>query len=208
MGILSRRLGQIKKEKEMIRSIDLVEQINFFREQEGTKGNVRHSDFVKKILKYNEVATKIDKGNISHIFYKDNMNRKQKCYLLTDIQAKMFMAKESYLVQIMVEEQFQNLQLENKLLIASIEHTKETHDQIKLLIEELEWNPIKYSMLNKEINSLVALKFGIDTGLRKIDMNYEQAEYRALVEEEYIKHINKTKKHGGTKRKVKEKLKI
>ena len=67
------------------------------------------------------------------------------------------MAKESFAIQIMVEDEFESLRLENKILVASIEHTKETHDAIKELITELDWDTIKYSMLNKEINSLVAL---------------------------------------------------
>ena len=93
MGILSRRLGQIKKEKEMIRSIDLVGQINFFREQEGDRKKLLHKSLITKIEKYNEVAKKIDRQNILLISYLDSSNRKQKCYLLSDIQAKMFMAR-------------------------------------------------------------------------------------------------------------------
>lgn len=204
MGILSRRFAQIKKEKEMIRSIDLVDQINFFREQEGKKKNKNHKKLTEEIREYNKVAKKIDTPQIGHIFYTDSMNRKQKCYLLSNIQAKMFMAKESFIVQILIEKDFEKLKLENNIHNESIIHTKETHDEIKLLVEQLDWDVKKYGMLNKEINSLVALKFDIDTGLRKSDMNSEQAEYRALVEEKYIENIKKTKKHGGTKKIVKE----
>ncbi|MFA6878384.1 MAG: hypothetical protein WCQ76_05740 [Fusobacterium sp.] len=205
MGILSRSLQQIKKEEGKIRSIDLVKQINIFREREGSNPNKRHDHFVRNIKEYNKVADKLGVPKIGETSYIDRWNRKQKCYLLSEIQSKMFMAKESYAVQIMVEKEFESLLLEVALSRESINHTKITLDALKEIIEELGFDKNKYARFNKEINDLVGLKFN-KTNLKKDDMNTNELEFRAEVEEVYVESLRKSKKHGGTKAKVKKLL--
>ena len=202
MGYLLRKMKQIKKEGNKIKSIDLVKEINIWREKEN-KPKIEHYIFRRKIEEYNKDLKNagLDTDKIHGIFYNDNMNRKQKCYLLSESQAMVFMSKESSIVTAMLIRYMDNLKFESEVVSASIEHTKETHDKIKELIEQLNWSSKKYMMLNREINDLVAEWFEVDS-LRKYEMNTYQLDFRAKVEDLYIKSIMETKKHSGTKAEV------
>ncbi len=81
MSMLLRKFSQIKKEENKVRSIDLVNWINEVRKEEDIKSKLRNNDFHTKIEKYNKVMEERDMRKISHIFYEDSMNRKQKTYL-------------------------------------------------------------------------------------------------------------------------------
>ncbi len=73
--------------------MELLEQINFFRKQEGNRAELQHKDLMKIIR--NEFEEEIDEGKISPIFYKDSMNREQPMFELTTSQAKQVLVRES-----------------------------------------------------------------------------------------------------------------
>lgn len=56
-----------KEQKDKITSLELVEQINIFREQEGNRKELQHNDLLKIIR--DEFEDEIHEGKISQMFY-------------------------------------------------------------------------------------------------------------------------------------------
>ena len=203
MSMLLRKFSQIKKEENKVRSIDLVNWINEVRKEEGIKSKLRNNDFHTKIEKYNKVMEERDMRKISHIFYEDSMNRKQKAYLLSKHEAMIFASTESDIVKAMVIQYMDNLEFELNIAIASKEQTKLTNKGLYDLIKEHKLDKVnsEYAKINSFINMTVAKKFGIKQGeLKKENMSTEQLEFRALVESKWLEL--KQKKKSGIKARI------
>ncbi len=188
-------------------SLQLVDEINkirkFEEEKTGKKRAVlKHNDFVKKIRKYNEIAKELDDGLISNNYYKDILNRRQEKFLFTESQARIFIADESIVGKIMLTKFINTLFVENEFLKFSIEHTKNTHDKLFESVKSHSDKPSKeFSKINRFINMTVDKRFGLKQGtLNKDNMNSEQLEFRALVEDKWTE-LYKGKK-GGIKAKI------
>jgi len=94
---MKNELVVLKKGKMTVTSLELVEEINKFREIEESRAKLEHYDLLKIIR--DEFSEEIDDGKISCISYKDTMNRKQPAYELTSSQAKQILARESKIVR-------------------------------------------------------------------------------------------------------------
>ena len=188
MSFLLRKFGQIQKEENKVRSIDLVNWINEVRKEEGIKKVLRLSDFNAKIDKYNLAVEKRDIRKISNIFYVDSMNRKQKTYLLSKHEAMIFASTENDIIKAMVIQYMDNLEFELMIVNSSIESTKLTHDKLYEKVKEYHEEVGKeFSKINTFINMTVAKKFGVKQGtLSKDNMTSEQLEFRAEVEQIWI----------------------
>ena len=207
MSMLLRKFSQIKKEENKVRSIDLVNWINEVRKEEDIKSKLRNNDFHTKIEKYNKVMEERDMRKISHIFYEDSMNRKQKAYLLSKHEAMIFASTESDIVKAMIIQYMDNLEFEFNIVIASKEQTKLIQDGLYDLIKEYKLDKVnsEYAKINSFINMTVAKKFGIKQGeLKKENMSTEQLEFRALVESKWLELYQGKK--SGIKAKIEEDL--
>ena len=207
MSMLLRKFSQIKKEENKVRSIDLVNWINEVRKEEDIKSKLRNNDFHTKIEKYNKVMEERDMRKISHIFYEDSMNRKQKAYLLSKHEAMIFASTESDIVKAMIIQYMDNLEFELNIAIASKEQTKLTNKGLYDLIKEHKLDKVnsEYAKINSFINMTVAKKFGIKQGeLKKENMSTEQLEFRALVESKWLEYYQGKK--SGIKAKIEEDL--
>ena len=188
-------------------SLQLVDEINrirkFEEEKTGKKRAVlKHGDFIKKLKEYNLVAEEIGEGKISFTSYKDLQNKKQPKYLFTESQARIFIADESIVGKIMLSKFIDSLFVENEFLKFSIEHTKNTHDKLFELVKNHSDEPSKeFSKINRFINMTVDKRFGLKQGtLNKDNMNSEQLEFRALVEDKW------TELYQGKKSGIKSKI--
>lgn len=83
--------------KETITSLELVEQINYFRKQEGKLIMLRHFDLLNIIR--NEFEEEITERKISVSEYKDKTGRKLPMFVLTLSQAKQVLVRESKFVR-------------------------------------------------------------------------------------------------------------
>lgn len=83
--------------KDNITTLELLKQINIFREQEGNRAELQHYDLLKVVR--DEFSEEIDDGKISSISYKDSMNREKPMYILTLNQAKQILVRESKFVR-------------------------------------------------------------------------------------------------------------
>lgn len=86
-----------KSNQDKITSLELTEQINLFRKQEGKKIELRHYDLLKIIR--NEFGEEIGDGKISESYYKNSQNKKQPMFVLTLNQAKQVLVRESKYVR-------------------------------------------------------------------------------------------------------------
>ena len=102
------QLVKTENKNGVINSLELLEQINFFRNQEGNRAELQHRDLLKIIR--DEFEDEIDEGKISPIFYKDSMNREQPMFELTLSQSKQVLVRESKFVRKAVIKKLEELE--------------------------------------------------------------------------------------------------
>jgi len=83
--------------KSTITSLELVEQINIFRREDGNKNDLAHSDLLKIIR--NEFKRKISLGKISERDYINQRGQKHPMFELTLSEAKQVLIRESETVR-------------------------------------------------------------------------------------------------------------
>ncbi len=87
----------ILNENGKVTSLEVVEQINFFRKQDGNKCELGHNDLLKVIR--DEFEEEISLGNISQSTYKNSRGREYAMFELTIPQAKQILVRESKFVR-------------------------------------------------------------------------------------------------------------
>lgn len=97
--------------KNTITSLEILEQINFFRKEEGNRAELQHYDLLKIIR--DEFSEEIGLGKISESSYINSQNKKQPMFELTTAQAKQVLVRESKFVRKRVIHYIE--ELENKL---------------------------------------------------------------------------------------------
>ena len=97
--------------KNTITSLELLEQINLFRKQEGNRAELQHKTLLEIIR--DEFSEEIDEQKILLISYKDSMNREKPMFELTTAQAKQVLVRESKFVRKAVIHYIE--ELENRL---------------------------------------------------------------------------------------------
>lgn len=83
--------------KDSITTLDLLKQINIFREQEGNRSELKHYDLLKIIR--DEFEEEVNEGKISVVDYKDKKGELRPMYILTYNQAKQILVRESKFVR-------------------------------------------------------------------------------------------------------------
>lgn len=83
--------------KDRITSLELLDQINIFRKQEGNRAELQHYDLLKIIR--DEFDEEINEGKISVVEYKDKKGELRPMYVLTYNQAKQVLLRESKFVR-------------------------------------------------------------------------------------------------------------
>ena len=206
MSLLLRKFGQIKKEENKARSIEVTDWINEFREKQGIKTKLLHKNFLSKIDKYNKEVNELNLKPVEVGSYKDIKGEKRKCYLLTKHEALIFASAENNIIKAMLIQYMDNLEMEFNIAVNSVSHTKEMLDKLYETVKEYHEEPSKeYSKINSFINMTVAKKFGIKQGtLSKENMDSEQLEFRAEVEQVWID--NYKGKKSGIKKLAEDKL--
>lgn len=104
-------------EKETITSLELVEQINMFRRQEGNKNELRHDNLLNVIR--DEFEEEISLLKIQESKYTNERGREYPMFVLSFNQAKQVLVRESKLVRKKVIEYIEKLEnaLKNKFQV-------------------------------------------------------------------------------------------
>ncbi len=90
-------LEKVNEIKDVITSKELLEQINYFRSQQGIKTELAHSDLLKIVR--DEFEEEINEGKFSLVEYKDKKGEMRPMYNLTLSQAKQVLVRESKVVR-------------------------------------------------------------------------------------------------------------
>lgn len=90
-------VATIENKNGTINSLELLEQINFFRKQEGNRAELQHRDLLKIIR--DEFEEEINEGKISPVTYKDKKGEDRPMFELTLSQSKQVLVRESKFVR-------------------------------------------------------------------------------------------------------------
>ena len=125
--------------KDRITSLELLDQINIFRKQEGNRAVLQHKDLLKIIRK--EFEEEINEEKISLVKYKDKKGELRPMYILTYNQAKQVLLRESKFVRRAVIHYVERLEEElQKDFIEKYERQLLGFDELVKRNEELEYN--------------------------------------------------------------------
>jgi len=86
-----------KENKDTITSLELVEQINLFRDKEGNRSKLKHKTLLEIIR--DEFSEEINGQKILPVTYKDRKNEDRPMFILTFNQAKQVLVRESKVVR-------------------------------------------------------------------------------------------------------------
>ncbi|MGL5962991.1 MAG: hypothetical protein ACRCZ2_01120 [Fusobacteriaceae bacterium] len=171
-----------------VTSLEILEQINFFRELENGK-HLRHSDLLKIIR--DEFEEEIGEGIISLSSYTSLQNKEMPLFKLTTNQARQILMRESKIVRKQVIKYIE--QLEDKLYQlakgqASKKLQMELMEDLSRCLPELEKkDPLNYIKANTVVNKMVSDLFGFPKMLKKFEMNPEMLMVREMVLDDYVK---------------------
>lgn len=174
--------------KETITSLELVEQINYFRKQEGKLIELQHYDLLKIIR--DEFSEEIHNGKISCMFYEakigNGARRKQPMFILNLSQAKQVLVRESKFVRRAVinyiEKLEQQLSIPNNSVVmipldkasywARIKDLSDTADERrKEIYKKLAILTKMMTSLTNEIDRLSDIVFETENYINKIEGN-------------------------------------
>lgn len=119
-------------------SLELLEQINLFRKQEGNRTELQHKDLLKVIR--DEFEEEINEGKISPVTYKDKKGEERPMFKLTLSQARQVLIRESKFVRKAVVSFIDGIEEREKKEIANgYEQALLTLKDIEKRNEELEY---------------------------------------------------------------------
>ena len=205
--------------KDRITSLELLDQINIFRNQEGNRAVLQHKDLLKIIR--NEFEEEINEGKISLVEYKDKKGELRPMYILTYNQAKQVLLRESKFVRRAVIHYVERLEEElQKDFIEKYERQLLGFDELVKRNEELEYNNgngkyyksinnIKWlknywnldikKVENKVIKKLVEISNSLNIGCKVIFPTFSNKEvllFHVKVYEEFLEEIKKIEDMG------------
>lgn len=174
--------------KETVTSLELLEQINFFRKQEGVNLQA-HSDLLK-IIRI-EFEEEIGEGLISCTStYADSQGKLRPMFILTHSQAKQVLVRESRFVRKAViryiDELEQIIQLikEDKL---DKQQQLEAMKKFGSMLPEIEAKEsLPYVKINTCVNKATSNYFGFPKMLKKDEMSPEMLEKRAYIMQRFL----------------------
>ena len=186
--------------KETITSLELVEQINLFREKEGNRAELKHYDLLKIIR--DEFSEEIGVGKISLSSYKNSQNKEQPMFVLTFNQAKQVLVRESKRVRKAVIEYIEKLEnaLKNKfqvpanfkeallLAVKQQEKIEELQEEVEIrgqLIGELKPAKDYLDTILASGDTMKITQIASDYGLSAVALN------KILNEQRIIRKVNK-----------------
>ena len=186
--------------KDTITSLELVEQINMFREQEGNGTKLKHYTLLEIIR--DEFLEEINDQKILGVTYKDRKNEDRPMYILTFNQAKQVLVRESKRVRKAVIEYIEKLEnaLKNKfqvptnfkeallLAVKQQEKIEELQEEVEIrgqLIGELKPAKDYLDTILASGDTMKITQIASDYGLSAVALN------KILNEQRIIRKVNK-----------------
>lgn len=168
----------ILERKNTVTSLELVEQINIFRKQEGNKTELGHNDLLKIIR--DEFEEEISLGKISQSTYKNDRGREYPMFELTFNQARQVLVRESKFVRKRImsyieelEKQLGNIvSYEDRLKLGLFSNDPDIVARSHKALLELELQPLKEEIeyKTKEIEYKEDVIIGLTDKIELMDM--------------------------------------
>jgi hypothetical protein len=181
-------LMNIAIQKGFITSLELAEQINAFRKQEGKAAILAHGDLIK-IIK-NELDEEIAAGEVSSGSYKDKNNQARPMYIIPLEQAKQILTRESKMVRKAVMKYIRALEQE---LINNRKSDVNLQELIQLATINYQ-NMVEYNKTLIETNSRMSVLDSkvdtIDKRITKIEVAIEKNEKEKKHQIDEIRNAN------------------
>lgn len=176
-------------------SLEVVDLINKFREEEGNKRAKRHDHFLDsirdEISKLEKAGIKVSAPKIWEAEYTDKQGKTRPCYKMDRSWVMQMCNKESALVRYKTQQYIERLEQalqDLKFRQGDKKHQLECMELLHdMLPEELQQEKISYIKANTVVNKVTSNIFGFPKMLKKKDMNKEMLEVREKVLDEYIK---------------------
>lgn len=170
-------------------SLEILEQINFFRSQEENKAKLQHKSLLDIIR--NEFEEEISRQEILLSEYENERGRKYPMFILTNNQAKQILLRESKFVRKAVIKYIENLENELEILKVSQGTKKKQIEAMELLhkfLPELEkTEALSYIKANSIVNKITSTIHGFPKMLKKDEMSPIMILTRDKVLDEYVK---------------------
>ena len=174
-------------------SLEVVDLINKFREEEGNDKKKEHRRFLQDVREQLEVVKSQEGGEhgLVQSSYRNSQNKELPCYIMNKFWIMLMLNKESMLVryktQLYIEKLEQALQ-DLKFRQGDKKHQLQCMEILQdLLPEELKQEKVSYIKANTVVNKVTSNIFGFPKMLRKKEMNNEMLEVREKVLDEYLK---------------------
>ena len=176
-------------------SLEVVDLINKFREEEGHRAVLKHKSFMQSIRTELEnlanAGIEVDERNILPVTYLDKKGEKRPCYKMSRSWIMQMCNKESALVRYKTQQYIEALEqalLDLRFKQGDKKHQLQCMEMLQdLLPEELKQEKISYIKANTVVNKITSNMFGFPATLKKKDMNREMLEIREKVLDDYIK---------------------
>ncbi|MDU6984265.1 MAG: ORF6C domain-containing protein [Terrisporobacter othiniensis] len=131
-------------------SLEVIELINKFREEEGNETEKRHDDFLRSVRK--ELETLVNAGidsdrNFTVATYQDKQGKQRKCYNMTKAGIMQMLNKESALVRYKTQQYIEALENRLKQQVKPLS----TMELLKLQYKALEEQDLKIEEVKEEL---------------------------------------------------------
>lgn len=176
-------------------SLQVVDLINKFREEEGNRALLTHPHFMRDIRKeikdLENAGENIGESKIGLTSYIDKQGKSRPCYRMSRSWVMQMCNKESALVRYKTQQYIERLEQalqDLKFRQGDKKHQLQCMEILQdLLPEELKQEKVSYIKANTVVNKVTSNIFGFPKMLRKKEMNNEMLEVREKVLDEYLK---------------------
>ena len=176
-------------------SLEVVDLINKFREDEGHRAVLKHKSFMQSIRTELEnlanAGVEVDERNILPVTYLDKKGEKRPCYRMNRSWVLQMCNKESALVRYKTQQYIERL--EQALQDLKFRHGDKKH-QLEcmallqdMLPDDVKQEKVNYIKANTRVYKAVSNYFGFPKMIKKIDMNKDMLEVRENVLNDYLK---------------------
>ena len=176
-------------------SLEVVDLINKFREEEGNRALLTHPHFMRDIRKeikdLENAGENIGESKIGLTSYIDKQGKSRPCYRMSRSWVMQMCNKESAVVRYKTQQYIERLEQalqDLKFRQGDKKHQLQCMEILQdLLPEELKQEKVSYIKANTVVNKVTSNIFGFPKMLRKKEMNNEMLEVREKVLDEYLK---------------------
>ena len=176
-------------------SLEVVDLINKFREEEGNRKELRHDNLMasirKEINSLESAGVKIPDLKIKEGSYRDKQNQERPCFIMDRSWVMQMCNKESALVRYKTQQYIEALEqalYDLRFRQGDKKHQLECMALLQdMLPDDVKQEKVNYIKANTVVDKAVSNYFGFPKMIKKIEMNKDMLEVRENVLNDYLK---------------------